>query len=175
MLKAIVIATAIGLAAPTYAQVRVITGDVEHVYGPGGEILDSPQLKDLAAPSYGQVRVITGDVEHVYGPEGEILDSPELKAKNQRAKRQIRSEEKPAAAVGPPAAPPTADATATSNPYNYGPGYLIGPGPYAYYRPLPLGAATGKQVFALPNIGGFQFRSVWPIAPPGRSIGTGPR
>jgi hypothetical protein len=38
MLKAIVIATAIGLAAPTYAQVRVITGDVEHVYGPGGEI-----------------------------------------------------------------------------------------------------------------------------------------
>ena len=39
MLRAIVIATAIGLAAPSYAQVRVITGDVEHIYGPGGEIL----------------------------------------------------------------------------------------------------------------------------------------
>ena len=45
MLRAIVIATAIGLAAPTYAQVRVITGDVEHIYGPGGEILDDPQLR----------------------------------------------------------------------------------------------------------------------------------
>jgi hypothetical protein len=32
MLRAIVIATAIGLAAPSYAQVRVITGDIEHVY-----------------------------------------------------------------------------------------------------------------------------------------------
>ena len=65
MLRAIVVATAIGLAAPSYAQVRVITGDVEHVYGPGGE----------------------------------ILDSPELRAKNQRAKRQTRDEERPA---GPP-------------------------------------------------------------------------
>ena len=45
MLRAIVIATAIGLAAPSYGQVRVITGDVEHVYGPGGEILDSPELR----------------------------------------------------------------------------------------------------------------------------------
>ena len=52
----------------------------------------------LAAPSYAQVRVITGDVEHVYGPGGEVLDSPELTAKNQRAKRQIRSEER---VVGP--------------------------------------------------------------------------
>jgi hypothetical protein len=45
MLKPIVILTAIGLAAPSYAQVRVITGGVEHVYGTGGEILDSPELK----------------------------------------------------------------------------------------------------------------------------------
>ena len=45
MLRAIVIASAIGLAAPSYAQVKVITGDVEHVYGPGGEILDSPELR----------------------------------------------------------------------------------------------------------------------------------
>jgi hypothetical protein len=45
MLRAIVIATAIGLAPPSYAQVRVITGDVEHVYGPGGDVLDSPNLR----------------------------------------------------------------------------------------------------------------------------------
>jgi len=57
MLRAIVIASAVGLAAPSYAQVKVITGDIEHVYGPGGEILDDPQLR----------------------------------AKNQRAKRQMRS------------------------------------------------------------------------------------
>jgi hypothetical protein len=44
MLRAIVIATAIGLATPSYAQVKVISGDVEHVYGPGGKILDDPQL-----------------------------------------------------------------------------------------------------------------------------------
>ena len=93
MLRAIVVATAIGLAAPSYAQVRVITGDVEHVYGPGGEILDSPEIGALAAPSYGHVKVITGGVEHVYGPGGEILDSPELRAKNQR---EMRSEERPA-------------------------------------------------------------------------------
>jgi hypothetical protein len=45
MLRAIIAATAIGLAAPSDAQVKVITGDVEHVYGPGGQILDDPQLK----------------------------------------------------------------------------------------------------------------------------------
>ena len=45
MLRAIVIATAVGLAAPSYAQVRVITGDVEHYYGPGGEILDDSRAK----------------------------------------------------------------------------------------------------------------------------------
>ena len=44
-MRAIVIATVIGLAAPSYAQVKIITGDVEHIYGPGGEILDGPQLR----------------------------------------------------------------------------------------------------------------------------------
>jgi hypothetical protein len=94
MLRAIVIASAIALAGPSYAQVRVITGDVEHVYGPGGEILDSPQLRALA-PSSPQVKVITGSVENVYGPGGEILNSPELRAKNKRA---MRSEGRPAGA-----------------------------------------------------------------------------
>jgi hypothetical protein len=53
----------------------------------------------LVAPSYAQVKVITGGVEHVYGPKGEILDSPELRAKNRRAKRQMRSEERAAGPV----------------------------------------------------------------------------
>lgn len=42
---AFLIVAAVGLAAPSYAQVKVITGDVEHVYGPRGEILDSPELR----------------------------------------------------------------------------------------------------------------------------------
>jgi hypothetical protein len=54
----------------------------------------------LVAPSYAQVRVITGDVEHYYGPGGEILDNPQLREENQRAKRQMRSEEKIAGPVG---------------------------------------------------------------------------
>ena len=64
LMRAIVIATVIGLAAPSYAQVKIITGDAEHIYGPGGEILDGPQLR----------------------------------AKDQRAKSQMRSEQR---GVGP--------------------------------------------------------------------------
>jgi hypothetical protein len=40
------IVAAIGLAAPAYAQsVRVITGEVEHIYGPGGQVLDDDALR----------------------------------------------------------------------------------------------------------------------------------
>jgi len=45
MLRAMIAATAIGLATSSFAQVRVITGDTERTYGPGGEILHSRQLK----------------------------------------------------------------------------------------------------------------------------------
>ena len=35
-----------GLAAPASAQsVRVITGDIEHIYGPGGQLLDDDALR----------------------------------------------------------------------------------------------------------------------------------
>ena len=44
-LKSVLVATAICAAAPTYAQVRVITGDIEHVYGPGGQVLDDAALR----------------------------------------------------------------------------------------------------------------------------------
>jgi hypothetical protein len=43
---AFLIVAAMGLSAPAYAQsVRVITGDVEHVYGPGGQLLDDDALR----------------------------------------------------------------------------------------------------------------------------------
>ncbi|MEH2569618.1 hypothetical protein [Bradyrhizobium sp. AZCC 2289] len=45
---ACLIVAAMGLAAPAYAQsVRVITGDIEHIYGPGGQILDDDALRAL--------------------------------------------------------------------------------------------------------------------------------
>src|ERR1700751_1337602 len=43
---AFLIVAAMGLAAPAYAQsVRVITGEIEHVYGPGGQLLDDDALR----------------------------------------------------------------------------------------------------------------------------------
>ena len=46
MLRAVLIATALAMATPCFAQqVRVINGDFEHVYGPGGELLDNADLQ----------------------------------------------------------------------------------------------------------------------------------
>ncbi|WP_439374548.1 hypothetical protein [Bradyrhizobium sp. DASA03120] len=43
---AIFIATCLTVASPSVAQqVRVITGDTEHIYGPGGEVLDDAELR----------------------------------------------------------------------------------------------------------------------------------
>jgi hypothetical protein len=43
---AFLVAAAMGLAAPAYAQsVRVINGDIEHIYGPGGQLLDDDALR----------------------------------------------------------------------------------------------------------------------------------
>src|SRR3954453_20923419 len=48
-----------------------------------------------ATPSCDQeVRVITGGIEHVYGRGGQILDGPELRAKNERAERRMRKEQR---------------------------------------------------------------------------------
>ena len=43
--RAVSIVACLSLAAPAYAQVRVITGDIEHVYGPGGQVLDDDALR----------------------------------------------------------------------------------------------------------------------------------
>ena len=46
MLRAVLIATLLVWASSSFAQqVRVISGDVEHVYGPGGELLDDADLQ----------------------------------------------------------------------------------------------------------------------------------
>jgi hypothetical protein len=46
MLRAVLITASLAVATPCFAQqVRVITGDIEHVYGPGAELLDSADLQ----------------------------------------------------------------------------------------------------------------------------------
>ena len=48
MIKVLIILAAVVAAVPCCAQdVRVFSGGgIEHVYGPGGEVLDSPQLRE---------------------------------------------------------------------------------------------------------------------------------
>ena len=43
--RAVFIASFFGVAAPAHAQVRVITGDIEHFYGPAGQLLDDAELR----------------------------------------------------------------------------------------------------------------------------------
>ena len=46
MLKAVLIAASMAVAMPCFAQeVRVITGDIEHVYGAGAQVLDDADLQ----------------------------------------------------------------------------------------------------------------------------------
>jgi hypothetical protein len=43
--RAVLIAACIGVVAPAYAQVKVITGGIEHIYGPGGQLQDDDTLR----------------------------------------------------------------------------------------------------------------------------------
>jgi hypothetical protein len=45
MLRAALVAMSLAVATPCFAEVRVITGDIEHVYGPGGKVLDDADLQ----------------------------------------------------------------------------------------------------------------------------------
>src|SRR5262249_34015485 len=46
MLRAVLIAASLVVAMPCFAQqIRVITGDIEHLYGPGGRLLDNGELQ----------------------------------------------------------------------------------------------------------------------------------
>jgi hypothetical protein len=55
----IILAATVIAAVPCYAQdVRVFSGDQEHVYGPGGQLVDGPELRTF----YGQFSpVAAGD------------------------------------------------------------------------------------------------------------------
>jgi hypothetical protein len=47
MLRAVSVATSLAVAMPCFAQqVRVFKGDIEHVNGPGGELLDDASLQE---------------------------------------------------------------------------------------------------------------------------------
>ncbi len=46
MLRTALIATSLAIAMPCFAQqVRVISGDIQHVYGPGAQLLDDADLQ----------------------------------------------------------------------------------------------------------------------------------
>ncbi|WP_439924441.1 hypothetical protein [Nitrobacter sp. JJSN] len=46
MMRVTLVAASLALASPCFAQqVRVISGDIQHVYGPGGELLDDADLQ----------------------------------------------------------------------------------------------------------------------------------
>jgi hypothetical protein len=46
MIRVLIISAVMIAAVPCYAQdVRVFNGPLEHIYGPGGRLLDSPELR----------------------------------------------------------------------------------------------------------------------------------
>jgi hypothetical protein len=62
MLKVIAILAAIVAATSSYAQeVRVFSGGIEHVYGPGGQLRDSPELRAKNQREERQMREEQGD------------------------------------------------------------------------------------------------------------------
>jgi hypothetical protein len=57
MLRAILMTAILVAAVPCFAQqVRVITGDIEHVYGPDGQLLDDAKLRAKNRRAERQVR-----------------------------------------------------------------------------------------------------------------------
>lgn len=50
MIRTLILLAAAGFALPSDAQpVRVVTGDVVHIYGYGGQVLDPPALRESNA------------------------------------------------------------------------------------------------------------------------------
>jgi hypothetical protein len=45
MLRAFFLTACLVAASPSVAHVRVIAGDIQHLYGPGGEVLDDAELQ----------------------------------------------------------------------------------------------------------------------------------
>jgi hypothetical protein len=78
MLKAALVAMSLAVAMPCFAEVRVITGDVEHVYGPGGKVLDDADLQARNQRAW----------EHVQAEKQLEIERRQLKIERERLKLQ---------------------------------------------------------------------------------------
>jgi hypothetical protein len=80
MLKALLMASSLALAGtPCIAQqVRVIAGDVEHVYGPGGQLLDDADLQARNQRAW----------EHMHAEKQLAIERRQVEIENERLKLQ---------------------------------------------------------------------------------------
>jgi hypothetical protein len=79
MLRTVLIATSLAVAAPSFAQqVRVINGDIEHIYGPGGQLLDDNDLQARNQRAW----------EHVQAEEQLAIERRQVEVEIERLKLQ---------------------------------------------------------------------------------------
>ena len=79
MLRAALVALSLAVAMPCFAQqVRVITGEIEHVYGLGGKVLDDADLQARNLRAW----------EHVQAEKQLEIERRQLKIERERLKLQ---------------------------------------------------------------------------------------
>jgi len=79
MLRAALVALSLAVAMPCFAQqVRVISGEIEHVYGPGGKVLDDGDLQARNLRAW----------EHVQAEKQLEIERRQLKIERERLKLQ---------------------------------------------------------------------------------------
>ena len=79
MLRAALVALSLAVAMPCFAQqVRVITGEIEHVYGPGGKVLDDADLQGRNLRAW----------EHAQAEKQLQIERRQLKIERERLKLQ---------------------------------------------------------------------------------------
>ena len=79
MLRAALVAMSLAVAMPCFAQqVRVISGEIEHVYGPGGKVLDDGDLQARNLRAW----------EHVQAEKQLEIERRQLKIERERLKLQ---------------------------------------------------------------------------------------
>ena len=78
MFRTVLFATSLAVATPCFAEVRVITGEIEHVYGPGGKVLDDADLQARNLRAW----------EHVQAEKQLEIERRQLKIERERLKLQ---------------------------------------------------------------------------------------
>jgi hypothetical protein len=79
VLRAIFIVACLAVASPSFAQqVRVITGDIEHIYGPGGELLDDAELRARNERAFERMQL---EKQHA-------IEMQQIEAENERLRLQ---------------------------------------------------------------------------------------